>query len=218
MLCETMLRCFFTLALLINGTLPLMAHDGHLILLTKSTTTLLEYHSGHKATWCAEVIDATDNIVKYTLTLVRPATDDGKEPISLYNLRLQGGGWSVRIADAKPGVEFYNSLAEALAPVESRKPIQKDSNGEWPIAHAALRIAQGDMETKPERVAVMRWARDGSGKDNTCTIVVYSNRKIRGPLSKFNAAPKDEIEKHRRMGHHSEPPPGTPGGEEGEPR
>lgn len=210
-------------ALLIVGSLPLFAHSGHVILASQVTTTTVEYHSGHKATWRAEVVDADQKLIKYTLKLERPATDDGKEPISLYNLRLQGRLWTVRVASA-PGIQFYNTLDDAEA---RRNPILKDpKTGEWTIRHAATHPTQGDLNTQEDRVAMLVWGRDGTGKDNTCEIVVYSDRKVRGPLSRLSKAAQAKDAKEAKSGpvlnllegHHSEPPPGTPGGEEGEPR
>lgn len=197
-------------------------HNEHVVLVNTSTKTELEYHGGYTATWKAEVIEAVDkkttsenktkSIVKYTLTLVRPAGDDGSKPISLYNLRLQGRAWGVKITCADPGIRFYSSLS-------AKEPILYDPIvGGWPIEAAG---AGGNAGAKPEKVAMMMWDRDKNkkGSDSTCTIVVFSDRKVVGPLSKPTKNPQAEIDRHNKgpkEGHHSEPPPGTPGGEEGE--
>ena len=214
------MRRLFIPALLIVGSLPLFAHLGHVVLASHVTTTTVEYESGHKATWRAEVLDADQKLIKYTLKLERPGPDidDGKEPISLYNLRLQGRLWTVRVESA-PGIKFYRTLDDARLGTNA---IAKDpKTGQWPIPYAATHQSQGDLDAKEDGVAMLVWDRNGSGTDNTCEIVVYSDRKVRGPLSKLSKGAQAKDAKsgskvHKLEGHHSEPPPGTPGGEEGE--
>lgn len=210
------MRRFFALALFAVGPIPLVAHNEHVILVSESTITELKYHSGYTARWSAEVEKTVNhetaeqdrkNVVKYTLTLTRPADDKGKKPISLYNLRLQGGTWGVTIVKAGPGITFYNSLADYKRGIK----IDRDSSvGGWPILPAGAGAITGAQQ---DEVAMMKW--DGAAGD-TCTIEVYSNRKIKGPLSKTTKDLQAEMKRRNLEGHHSEPPPGTPGGEEGE--
>lgn len=219
------MRLPLALALFATVSVRLIAHNQHVILVAQSAKTELKYHGGYTATWTAEVIEIVDqqkgdrksnneqkrNVIKYTLELERPASDKGDKAISLYNLRLQGGKWGVTITSADPAITFYDSLADATATKPS--PIAHNPQiGGWPIKPAGVGANSGAQQDK---VAVMKWDKSGGNK---CTIVVFSDRKINGPLSKFTQDSQVERERQGREGHHSEPPPGTPGGEEGDPR